>query len=69
MEETEGLEYGITTMATVSEHWKKVRLGLMYSLNRKIALSSIQVCPKCSQVFFRYLRCTKNSFSKKNVTI
>ena len=31
---------------------EKSKTWLMLSLNRKIALSSFQVCPKCSQVFF-----------------
>ena len=28
-----GLEYGITIMATASEHWKKVRFWPMLSVN------------------------------------
>ena len=33
VEETEGLEYGITTTAIALERWKKVRLPLIHGLN------------------------------------
>ena len=49
-------------MATASEHLKKVRVGLMHSVNIKSSLKLFKNVPKCSDDSRKYISTTECPF-------